>query len=310
MENTHFKRVVRAGFIGFWRNGIVSLASVFVMFITLFMIGSLIISSAFLGSILSDIESKVDVNVYFNPDALESDILILKDQLEVLPEVAEVEYVDRDEALARFLEKHKDNSLIIDSIEEIGENPLGAIFNIRAKEVSQYEGIAKFLDEQTDPGVTLSGDSIIDKVNYLDNKLVIERLSSIVSGARKLGIFVSLFLVVVSILVTFSTLQLAIYNSREEISVMRLVGAGNSFIRGPFIIEAIVYGVLSAVLATIVLFPVSIWVTSVTQGFFGGLNVFEYYKANAGQVFLIMLVSGVLIAMISSIIAIRKYLSK
>jgi len=308
MMGTNIQRVAKQGFVTFWRNGIVSFTGVFVTTVTLFIIGSVIIANAFLGASLKELESKVDVNVYFITTAPEEDILLLKKRLEDLPEVASVEYVNRDEALARFVERNKGNALVLQSLEELGDNPLGALFNIKAKLPTQYASIVSYLNKQTENVLSAGNSSIVDRVNYADNQIIIDRLSSLTAGVRKLSIFVSLILIAMAALVTASTVRLAIYNSRQEISVMRLVGANNSYIRGPFIIEGVMYGVLAAISAAVLLFPASLWVTKTTNSFFGGINVTEYYTSNFGQILLILLVSGILLGMFSSYLAVRRYL--
>ena len=308
MMGTNIQRVAKQGFVTFWRNGIVSFTGVFVTTVTLFIIGSVIIANAFLGASLKELESKVDVNVYFITTAPEEDILLLKKRLEDLPEVASVEYVNRDEALARFVERNKGNALVLQSLEELGDNPLGALFNIKAKLPTQYASIVSYLNKQTENVLSAGNSSIVDRVNYADNQIIIDRLSSLTAGVRKLSIFVSLILIAMAALVTASTVRLAIYNSRQEISVMRLVGANNSYIRGLFIMEGVMYGVLAAISAAVLLFPASLWVTKTTNSFFGGINVTEYYTSNFGQILLILLVSGILLGMFSSYLAVRRYL--
>src|SRR3990167_10130694 len=130
----NFKRVIKQGVLAFFRSGVVSFTAVFVTTVTLFIIGSVIIANAFLTSSLDELESKVDVNVYFTTTASEEDILLLKSRLEQLPEVASVEYVNREEALARFIERNKGNALVLQPLEELGDNPLGARLNIKARE--------------------------------------------------------------------------------------------------------------------------------------------------------------------------------
>ena len=302
------RRVGKQGFITFWRSGIVSFTGVFVTTVTLFIIGSVIIANAFLTSSLDELESKVDVNVYFTTTASEEDILLLKSRLEQLPEVASVEYVNREEALARFIERNKGNALVLQSLEELGDNPLGALFNVKAREPSQYASIVSYLNKQTENVLAAGNTSIVDRINYADNQVIIDRLSALTGGLRKLGIFVGLVLIAMAALVTASTVRLAIYNSRQEISVMRLVGANNSYIRGPFIIEGVMYGILAALLASLLLYPASLWVTRTTENFFGGVNIIDYYISNVGQIVLILLVSGVLLGMLSSFVAVRRYL--
>ncbi|OGG41679.1 hypothetical protein A3A21_02965 [Candidatus Jorgensenbacteria bacterium RIFCSPLOWO2_01_FULL_45_25b] len=302
------KRVAKAGFVNFWRNGVVSIASVFVATVTLYTVGILLLSSAFLQASISEIKNKVDINVYFEKDAPIDQIEGLTNRLRSLPEVKDVEYVSREQALVVFKERNKDNALIIQSLNELPDNPLGAVLNIRAKEPSQYEGIATFLNQQKEKAVSASGASIIDSVNYQKNKIVIDRLTAIVSAVERLGFMASLILGLMAILVTFNTIRLAIYNSREEITVMKLVGASRSYIRGPFVIEGLMYGVSAAILATFALYPTTFWIRNTTTSFFGSFNLLTYYLSNLGQIFLVLLGTGVVLGMVSSFFAIRKYL--
>jgi len=302
------RRIIRNGLTGAWRSTFVSLSAVLVMTITLLIIGFVIFIGAILDSSLEELQSKVDVNVYFVTDAPESEILSLKLQLEGLPEVALVEYVSREQALINFRERHQDDQLIIQALDELNENPLGAILNIRARETSQYETVAAFLEGDTalSEGDTIF--SIIDSVNFLQNKLAIERLSRIVDTAETLGIVITAVLSVVSVVITFNTIRLVIYTSREEISVMRLVGASYSYIRGPFVVGGIFYGVVSAVFTMVIFYPLVLWLGPTTEGFFGSINIFDYYVSNFGQLFLVLLLSGSVLGGFSSFLAVRKYL--
>jgi len=303
---TNTRRVIRAGFINFWRNRVISLASVLIMTVTLFVLGFIIFLGALFQGSLEQIRNKVDVNVYFTIDALEEDIINLRDSLSELPEVASVSYTSREEALANFRERHKNDYLTIQALDELDENPLGASVGIKAKETSQYESIAKFLEEQS--ALAQGKYSIIDKVNYEQNKVAIEKLTKILAGAEKIGFAVTVFLVLISIIITFNTIRLVIYTSRDEIAVMRLVGAGNKYIQGPFVVEGVMYGIFSAVITLALFYPITLWLGDVTDSFFGGINLFEYYVSNFTQIFLIITLSGVVLGAISSILAVRRYL--
>ena len=163
-----FKRIVKAGTVGFWRNAFVSLASVFVMTVALFVIGSIIMIDQLLGASLQQIESKVDINVYFSVNAAEEDMQSLKTQLEGLPEVSEVTFTSREEALAAFRERHQGDELTIQALEELGDNPLGASLSIRARSTDQYENIARFLDEQKAEESPQA--PVIDRGNFVKNR--------------------------------------------------------------------------------------------------------------------------------------------
>ena len=302
---TKVKRVIKAGFINFWRNGWVSLATVLVVIITLFSIGSLIFAKAILSSTLAQIQDKVDVSVYFKTDADEQDILALKSKLEKTGEVKSVEYISSEQALENFKERHKDNALIMQSLEELESNPLGAVLNVKAKETSQYESIAKSLESSS--GLSAET-SIIDKINYYQNRVVIDRLTKILDSTKRLGIIISIILIIISLLVTFNTVRLAIYSSREEIGIMRLVGASGKFVSGPFVIEGIMHGIIASIVTMALFYPCTLWLGKMTQNFFGGINIFEYYVSNFVQLFLIILGTGIILGAISSFIAVRRYL--
>ncbi len=300
------KRVTKAGFVNFWRNGFVSFASVLIMVVTLFTLGSVVFLGAILESSLIQLQNKVDINVYFVTDTPESDILNLKTSLEVLPEVASVEYITREDALAKFRERHADDQTILGALEELDDNPLGAVFNIKARETSQYGAVAEFLESPAALGA--GQQQIIQKINYYDNKIVIERLSEIINSTERLGFSLSLVLIILSLIITFNTIRLAIYTAREEISVMRLVGASNRYVRSPFVVEGIMYGVVAAIIVLILFYPLTLWVGPMTERFFGSINIFEYYLDHFGQMFLIILSSGIVLGAVSSYLAVRRYL--
>jgi cell division transport system permease protein len=310
MEKTEFKtklkRIMKAGFFNFWRSGYVSVASVLVMIITLSVIGSVIFVGAVLGITMEELRNKVDINVYFVTAAPEADILALQKKIEALPEVNSVEYVSREKALENFRLKHENDQVTIQALEELADNPLGAVLNIKAKEPSQYEGIANFLNEENI--LSSSGTKIIDKINYFENRTAIDKLSRIINSAERLGLALSLALVIVSIVITLNTIRLAIYISREEISVMQLVGASRNYIRGPFVVTGVIVGLISGLITRAIFFPISYWLGGTTQNFFIGFNIFDYYIGNFFQILFIVVGSGVGIGALASFLAVRRYL--
>lgn len=302
---TAVKRTVRSGFVGFWRNAFVSLAAIFVMIVTLFVIGSILFLGQLLDVSLTQIKDKVDINVYFVTSAEEADILALKTSLEGLPEVEEVIYTSREDAFVAFQQRHENDQLTLQALEELGENPLGAALSIRAKETSQYEGIAEFLEDQRESATAET--ALIDRVNFFQNKAAIDKLTAIIDAIEQASAVATIILIIASILITFNTIRLAIYTAREEISVMRLVGAGNMFIRGPFILQGIMYGIIAGVVTLAMFYPIVIWLGPATEAFFL-FNIFEYYVSNFGTIFLTVVGSGILLGAISSGLAIARYL--
>ena len=301
----NIERIAKAGFLNFWRNTWVTLATILVFVITIFTIGSVLFARTLLDFSLEKIERKVDVTVYFKTDAPEREMLALKESLEELPEVAGVEYVSREQALEDFKARHSNNALITQSLAELGENPLGASLNIRAADITQYERVAAFLQSATGVG---DPTSVVDKVNFFQNKLVIERLSRIVEIANRVGLVSSIILAALAILVAFNTIRLAIYTAREEIAVMRLVGANDTFISGPFVVEGVMYGVVSALITMAIFYPVLICAGPLTESFFGGFNLLDYYISHLARFLALFLLIGIALGGLSSLIAIRRYL--
>jgi cell division transport system permease protein len=306
MYITKIKRVLRTSLANFWRNGFVSLSSLVVMFITLFMISSLIFTSAILKFSLEEIKDKVDINVYFTSRAGEADIFSLKKSIESIGEVSSVTYISKEQALINFKERHKDDSLTLEALEELGENPLTASLSIKAKEPSQYEGIAKFLNNED--ALAGGSNSIIEKVNYYQNKVVIERLTKITDAANTVGFWVAILFIIISVIITFNTIRLAIFISKDEISVMRLVGASSRYVKGPFVVSGILYGIVSAILVIVIFFGLTYWMGNLSKNFFVGLDLFDFYLKNFGQIFLIIFGSGIALGAVSSYLAVKKYL--
>lgn len=302
---TKIKRTIRAGFISFWRNGYVSLASVLVMTVTLSVLTSIIFTGALLDSTLTSVKDKVDINVYFVKGANEEDIAVITKALRNLPQVSKADYISSDVALEDFRHRHQDDELTLQALDELGTNPLGASLNIKASDPSQYESIVKFLNDTKNNST--SG-SIIDRINYTKNKQAIDALNRIIVASSRLGSAIIIFFVAVSILITFNTIRLAIYIFREEISVMRLVGASEMYIRGPFVTVGIMYGAVSGLLTLILLYPFLYWAGPITESFGTGLNLFSYFVQNLPHLFLVIVGTGVTLGVISSYLAVRKYL--
>lgn len=298
------KRVARYGLIGFIRNGFVSLSAILIMTITLFVIASLFVAGAALDSTLGQLKEKVDVNVYFATNASEEQVTQIKKDLENLSEVANVRYTSRETALAEFRERHKNEASTIQALDQLSENPLGANLAIRAKETSQYESIANFLEAKQ----SSSDGSIISKINFFQNKAAIDRLTAIIETARNVGLVAALFLAAATILIAFNTIRLAIYTARDEIGVMNLVGAAHWYVRGPFMIAGILYGVIAGIIVLAVMYPAAAWLGPPSERFFGTFNTFDYFTGAFPMLFLAVIGTGIILGSISSYLAVRRYL--
>jgi cell division transport system permease protein len=300
------KRMLVSGGKSFLRGGAVSAATVVIMTVTLSIIGSLIFLSALLTFTLNSIKDKVDVSVYFVTSASEADILGVQSQLEKLPQVSSVTYTSAEDALIAFRARHATDQLTLQALDELGGNPLDASLEIRAKDPSEYESIVSFLEAS--PTLSSGGTSIVDRINFSQNKDVIDRLTMAIQATREVGFAVVILFAIASILIAFATIRLAIYVAKDEIAVMRLVGASNAYIQGPFIVTGVVTGMAAALIVLLLLWPATWYVGTKTVSWFGGFNVAGYYASHFGLVFLIILFSGIVLGAAASILAIRRYL--
>ncbi len=302
---TAIRRITRAGFVGFWRNAYVSLSAIFVITIVLFVIGATIFLEQLLHTSLTQLKQRVDINVYFEPVAAQEEIDSIVTAVRALPEVASVVYTSREDAIKEFRERYRNQEIIIQALAELDDNPLGANIAIQAYELSQYESIARFIDEQKASAPPQN--PIISSVNYGRNQEAIDTLDAILAAVERASLFITIFLLLAAVMITFNTIRLAIYTAREEIAIMRLVGASNMFIRGPFVLQGVMYGFFSGVLALLAWYPILSYLGPRTEEFFS-FNLFAYFVTDFNYIFAVLVGIGVVLGLISSVLAIARYL--
>jgi cell division transport system ATP-binding protein len=271
-----------------------------IVMVALFVIGSTIFVDQLLTTSLNTLQSKVDINVYFVPDAPQEEIDRITTAVSALPDVASVEYTSREEALRLYRERNRNDEIAMQALDELDENPLGANIAIQARETSQYEQVARFLEEQ-------QAQEEPHEINYARNRDSIDTLTAVIEAVEQASFIILIVLLVASVLITFNTIRLAIYTAREEIAIMRLVGASNMFIRGPFMLQGMMYGFIAGLLALAIFYPLLVWIGPSTEAFFE-LNLLTYYINNFGQIFGVLVGVGVVLGLLSSILAIARHL--
>ncbi len=301
MLKTTLFRIIKSGWQSFVRNYWLSAATVAVMILALFVVAGLTLFNVMTQAVVANLEGRVDVSVYFNKDTEEAKILQVRQELVDLPEVKSVDYVSQDEALKKFQERHKENEILLQSLQELDQNPLEASLNIKANDVSQYEVISDYLAQDRFKGS-------IDKINYKQNQDMINRLTRLTGNIQMGGLIISLFLGLLAVLVSFNTIRLTMYTWRDEISVMRFVGASNWFIRGPFLVEGALYGIVSATTTIVFIFPILYFISPKITNFLPEVDLLYFYQANFWQFIFLLFGVGILIGGVSSFIAIRRYL--
>lgn len=304
--STLFKRIFKSGALNFFRNKTVSISSVAILTTTLIIIGIFFFFRGIFDYTLAQIKDKVDIKVYVKLDAAEDKVLALKQKLMTLPEVKSVTLVTADEALTDFKEKHSNDAITMQALDELNSNPFGAVLTIVAQDTAGYESIAQTLDS----GSQFLGDSssVIASMNYYELKSSIDKLNNIVNWINTIGYWVTLIFIIMSSLIIFNTIRLSIFIYKDEISVMRLVGASNFYIRGPFLVESTIYAVISSLFAMLLFFPITYYVAKKTAIFLNGLNIYNYYLTNFFSLLGLLLLVSLILSTISSLLATRKYL--
>lgn len=294
-------RIVKYGLQNFSRNGLLATATIAVMVIALMVLLALTLFGHVTESALTAVRDKIDISVYFKTSTAEDDVLRVKRSLEGLSEVKQVDYISRDQALQMFKAKHESNDTITQAVTQLGDNPLLASLNIKAYDPKQYVTISDYLKNDTLKG-------FVEKVSFAENQTVIDRLALIIDTLEKAGLILTILLSVVAGLVIYNTIRLAIYSNRDEIGIMRLVGASNTFIRGPYIFTGMVYGVIAAVISVALIAPAVLFSSSYLEVFIPGLDFKNYFLSGLPILFLYQLLAGILLGMVSTFLALRQHL--
>ena len=301
---TSIKRVIKFGWINFCRNKELSFTAIFILTITLSLITSFLFAYKGGQFFISYIQEKADISIEFKIDTQESAILKVKEELLKLPEVRNVEYISKEEALESFIQRHGDDPDLMAGLEEARKDipfPFPAILNIVTYEAGQYKQIVKFLGAE-------QFKNIIYKKDYYDRKLIIEKVFAITDWITKAGIISASILILISVLITFTTIKLAILSQKEEITVQRLVGASNWFIRGPFLIQGIISGFFAALISILIFTSIVYFFGPKIEVLLPGFNISAYFFDKIFLIFLAQVAIGMSLGIISSAIAIRKYL--
>ncbi len=299
---TSFKRILKFGWQGFWRNKALSLQVIFIMGVVVFAISFIFLFEQIGNFLIAQSEKKVDISVYFKKDATEETILNLKQELiTFIDQVKAVDYISKQEANEIFTEKHKDDKFYLEALSQVQEEPFLASLNIKAFSSDQYAFIDNFLKSK-------EGDNIIEKVSYSKNKEVINQLFYITSNVKKAGLAGGVAIALLVILITFNTIKLTIISIKDEITTSRLVGASNWFIRGPFLVQSILYAVASVIIFDVIFVGFVIFLNNKTQTLFLDFNLVSVLKSNGAYLLLAQVICTIFLGVISSSLASRKYL--
>lgn len=297
-----FYRVVKNGVTNLKRNIWLAGASTLIMTVTLIILSVLSLLFIITSYSVKTIQQRVDISVYFKNDVAESRILDIRDEIRDDAKIKSVDYVSSEQAQSDFRSRHQGDELLIESLNELNENPFPATLQVKAENLEDYPAIAESIQngEHKD---------LIQEINFEDNRVIIERLNSLLKFIITFGLILMVVFCLIAILVIFNTIALTIYNRREEVEIMRLVGATNWYIRGPFIVEAFMYSIIAAIITSALLLPIYFqMLPKVSNYLTPGANIFDGNISTFLLVIAIQLGIAFILSTISSLLAMRKYL--
>ncbi|KKP33225.1 MAG: hypothetical protein A2312_00835 [Candidatus Staskawiczbacteria bacterium RIFOXYB2_FULL_32_9] len=299
---TNLNRMLHFAFNDFSRNKGISIASVFILTVITMLATSLLFFGGVSDYLILQIQDKIDVTAYFTEETEEKDILIVRDEIVKLEVVKDVFYVSKESALENFKNKYKGNEVFEKALLEVGGNPFLPSLNIKTNgDPLEYQEVANILAQEKFV-------DLIEKVDFSEKKDIINTVFSIRSAVIRTGLILGLILVFIAILVVFNTIKLTVDSFKDEISTMRIVGATNWFIRGPFIIQGLIYGLISFIICFVISILSFHLLSNKISLILPGFNSFDYFVSNIWMFVALQIVFGVGVSIISSFIAVRRHL--
>jgi cell division transport system permease protein len=250
---------------------------------------------------VSAIKDKIDISLFLKNNTTEEESLALKAKISQLAQVREVDYISKASALETFQEKHKNNPEILESLKQIGKNPLSPSLIITPKNLDGLDELVANLNKIED--------DIIESRNFTDYKIILDKINAITNKVSEAGILISFIFIIINILVVYNSIRVAIYTHQKEISIMKLVGASNSFIYSPYIISSIFYTLFGLLIVISVYYLFLTLLQPYLETFFIGynINIVQYYNDYFVRIFGIQFLAGAVINIFASLIAVRKY---
>ncbi len=296
-------RVLKFAVVNFWRNIWLAIVTTTIMSMSLFVVMVLLGLNLVISQAINSLHEQVDVSVYFKSDITPEVVQEFQTNLQQIPGVKEVVYISKSDALDNFRNKFADNPVILESLNELEENPLGDTLIIQAQSINDYDLVLQVLNSEE-----LS--AFIQEKNFQDYDSIISKISEISSTINRIGLFLSVLFLLIAILVTFNTIRIAIYTYRSELGIMRLVGASKAFIEWPFFVEGVMYAVLSVIITTVAIYPMAGAAQPFLDKFFGTstLNLISYFNSNFFKIIGLQLLGASFLSIFSSWLAVRRYI--
>jgi cell division transport system permease protein len=298
-------RSIKYGFQNFGRNIFLSIATTSIMVLTLFGLGFFMVINQISSQALDGIQDRVDISVYLKEGIDETQVNQFVEYVKGIEGVKEANLITKEMAMDKFKETYKDEPAILQSLQVLDENPFPKTLTIKAQNSQFYQSIND----------TLLGseykESTIQDTDYQKStsKGIIDKLNNIIKVTKNIGISVIVVLATIAVLITYNTIRLTLYSYRQEIEIMRLVGANDTQIKGPFFVEGVLFGVFGTFISFLLLFVVVLIISSPIASFVSSSqSPSNYVLTNAFLIIGVQLLVGIILGVGSSLIAINRYL--
>jgi cell division transport system permease protein len=296
-------RAVKFAFQNFWRNIWLSLMTVSMLVLTLLTVNVLVVLQQVASRAIAFAEDRIEASVYFYPATSQDRVTDAAAYLQGLPQVRDVQVITADEALARFQERHAADPSILESLGEIGGNPFGPTLVVKARGADDFLLILSALDNPR------FRDDVREK-DFSSLEDVVDRVRSAVTRVQLFCAALSVIFLLIAVLIVFNAVRIALFVHREEIGIMKLVGATDAFVRAPFLIECVIYALLAVGIVAGVAYPTVAFLDPRLGAFFGenSVGLLAYYIQNWYWIFGTQFVALTIINMLATAVAMRKYL--
>ncbi len=294
-------RIIKFSFQDIVRNIWLTIVTITILLIALFSINTLLTVRLISDNAVAAIREKIDISLYLKPETVESEIIALKNKISASPKVREVVYTSKQTAIDSFRSKYENDPTVLAALKELGRNPLSPSLTVIPKNFDESNLVIndlKMLDS-----------SIIESRDFSDNTSILNKISSITKRVNEVGLGIILIFVLTSLLVVYNAIRVAIYTHRQEIEIMRLVGASNFFIYMPYMFSALVYALISVLIIISIFYPFLTLLQPYLETFFMGynVNILSYFLNNFFIIFGAQFLAVLFINIVASLFAVRKY---
>jgi cell division transport system permease protein len=294
-------RIIKFSFQDIARNVWLTIVTITILLLALLSINTLLMVRVISDNAVVAIKEKINISLYLKAESPESEIAALKARISNFDKVKSVVYVSKQDALDSFREKYKNNQAVLTALKELGRNPLLPSLTIIPKNFSE-SGL--LINE-----VKILDSSIIESRDFSDNTVVLNKINSITKRVNEVGLFIIIIFILTSLLVVYNAIRVAIYTHRQEIEIMRLVGASNFFIYMPYLVSAFIYTLFSILIVISIFYPFLSLLQPYLEVFFMGynVNILSYFVDNFAFVFGLQFLIVLVINILASLFAVQKY---